>query len=179
MIRNAFILFVAVLFLSACGSPTAEIPTPEVPPTSVPNDTLATGVHRDSTDVIKLQPLHGSRLRFDGVYDQEASGNLHYYMRFFERGNVALVAGVQKRGDPGMLQDLLTPNAQSGANNVHNVPVTLRGDSILFSTMTAKGAITYAGTFLGGDTLRFLKASDATGKKAVLDYVFLPDSPLK
>ncbi|MGV9012468.1 MAG: hypothetical protein ACOH13_07735 [Flavobacteriales bacterium] len=179
MSRNAFPFFAALALLSACGSPATENPAPQAAPTNGANDTLGTGVHTDTTSVIQLQPLRDSRLRFDGVYDQEASGNLHYYMRFFERGNVALVAGVQKPDDPGSLQDLLTPNAQSGANNVHNVPVTLRGDSILFSTMTAKGAITYAGIFLGGDTLRFLKASDVTGKKAVLDYAFRPDSPLK
>ena len=173
------LLFLFAASVSACGSSTSTDADHTAEPTDVTGDSSANEVATDTSTSLQLQPLHGSGLRFDGVYDQQAAGDLHYFMRFFERGNVALVAGVQKPDDPVKIQDLLTVNAQSGTNNLHNVPVTVRGDSILFSTMTPKGAITYAGTLADGDTLRFLKASMVTGKKAVLNYAFHPDSPLK
>ncbi len=179
MTPTAFPIFVAVALLFACDPPAVKTTVPQTEPMSGSSDTLSSGAQSDTSASIELQPLQGTRLRFDGVYDQEAPRNLHYYMRFFERGNVVLVAGVQHPDDTVKLRDLLTQNAQSGANNLHNVPVTLHGDSLFFSTMTAKGAITYAGSFWGGHTLRFLKASGITGKKAILEYAFRPDSPLK
>jgi len=117
--------------------------------------------------------LEGTGLKFHGVYDAP-SGNLHYYMRFFERGNVALVAGQQKPDDPVDLRSFLTQDAKSGTNNVHNVPVTRRNDSLFFTTMATRGAISYAGV-VNGDSLRFLKRSEVTGKQAVVVYGFVPD----
>lgn len=183
MNRKPVHLVALVATLAACGSPQTGPSAQQEGNSTAAGETRAATTDTisplDPAGVIELQPLHGSRLRFDGVYDNAASRDLHYFMRFFERGNVALVAGVQKPGDPQMLQDLLTLNAQSGTNNVHNVPVTLRGDSIFFSTMASKGAITYAGTFVGSDTLRFLKASAVNGKQAIVDYAFRPELPLK
>lgn len=126
-----------------------------------------------ASPTIDLHSLEGSGLKFNGVYDAP-SGNLHYYMRFFERGNVALVAGQQKPDDPVDLRSYLAQDAKSGTNSVHNVPVTRRNDSLFFTTMATRGAIRYAGV-VSGDSLRFIKHSAATGKQAVVVYGFVPD----
>lgn len=168
-----------IALLAACsggdqghGTPAPEAPVQVAPMPSTPLP-QAPNPAEDSNHVV-LRSLAGSGLKFTGVYDSHADGDLHYYMRFFERGNVALVAGRQKPGDAVDLRSYLTEDAKSGQNNLHNVPVEWRGDSIFFSTMALRGAITYAGT-VHGDTLRFLKHSKVTGKKAVVDYVFIPD----
>lgn len=124
-------------------------------------------------NLVELHTLAGSGLKFNGVYDSP-TGNIHYFMRFFERGNVALVAGQQKDGDRVDLRTYLTENVKSGENNVHNAPVIQRNDSLFFSTMATRGAITYAGV-VDGDSLRFIKHSKATGKRAVVTYGFIPD----
>ncbi len=55
---------------------------------------------------------------------------------------------------------------QSGWNSVHNVPVTLRNDSIVRSRpMAMNGAIVYTGK-VDGDTIRFIKDSRINGKRA-------------
>lgn len=183
MNRKLMYLLAAVMLFSACDSPQpgpAAMHENDMPSAGETDDTASdTSEGNGNAAALELRSLQGSRLRFDGVYDHAASKDLHYFMRFFDRGNVALVAGVQKPGDPPALQELLTPNAQSGTNNVHNVPVRLDRDSIFFSTMAAKGAITYAGTYVGSDTLRFLKVSEVNGKQATVDYAFRPDLPLK
>ena len=172
-------LLLATITFAACSGE----PTPEQQPTrpslsqpsqvEVPTDTDAATVAPDS-GMVTLHSLTGSGLKFHGVYDAPTPGNVHYFIRFFERGNAALVAGRQEPSDPVDLRSLLIPNAQSGSNNVHNVPVTRRGDSLFFSTMANRGAITYSGV-VDGDSLRFLKQSKATGKSGMVVYGFVPD----
>ena len=181
---KAVVILASILALASCATPATEPELPKeaapvAPRAPTPEDTASNLAVQPADGALRLQPLTGSGLRFDGVYDHQASATLHYFMRFFPRGNVALVAGGQRADDPVRLSDQLTVNAQSGVNNIHNVPVTWRGDSILFSTMASRGAITYAGTVLPGDTLRFLKVSRINGKQAIVKYAFRPDSPLK
>ena len=45
---------------------------------------------------------------------------------------------------------------------------------LFFTTMATRGAITYAGA-VEGDSVRFLKESKITGKKARIAYGFIPD----
>ncbi len=175
--RTSLLLIPALLAMAACTNEArndSAMPLPEPAPAAVPADTGA-AAPQPANGMVVLHSLAGSGLRFDGVYDSPTSGNIHYYMRFFERGNVALIAGRQEANDPVDLRSFLTENVKSGQNNVHNVPVTLRGDSLFFTTMATRGEIIYAGA-IAGDTLRFLKHSRATGKKAIVSYGFLPDA---
>jgi hypothetical protein len=167
--------FLALAALAACSEPDRQPTAPASPvaPTATVPAPLQPPVQPEPGQVV-LHSLAGSGLKFNGVYDSHASGDLHYFMRFFERGNVVLIAGRQRPDDPVDLRSFLTEKAQSGKNNLHNVPVELRNDSLFFSTMATRGAILYSGKVLG-DTLRFFKHSKATGKKAVVDYVFVPD----
>lgn len=145
-------------------------PTETAPATQAERDTSpAPG----ASDVVNLHTLKAASLKFNGVYES-TTGDIHYYMRFFERGNVALIAGKEQADDPMALRNFLTQDVKSGLNNVHNVPVTLRNDSLFFTTMATRGEITYAGV-ADGDTLRFLKHSKVTAKKAVVSYHFIPD----
>ena len=175
--RNPFLLFVLASFtFAACTGDDATVTEQPAQPVEV--ETPAAPIVSDSiappdTGSVHLHSLAGSGLKFQGVYDMP-SGNVHYFMRFFERGNVALVAGRQEPDDPTDLRSLLTENVQSGKNNIHNVPVTRTGDSLFFSTMANRGAITYSGV-VDGDTLRFVKYSKATGKKGVANYGYVPD----
>lgn len=173
--RNPFLLFLLASFaFAACTGDDATVTEQPAPPVEEPAPPVQTDdVAVPDTGVVHLHSLAGSGLKFHGVYDMP-SGNVHYFMRFFERGNVALVAGRQEPDDPNDLRTLLTENVQSGKDNIHNVPVTRRGDSLYFSTMANRGAITYAG-FVDGDTLRFVKYSKATGKKGVVNYGYVPD----
>lgn len=179
-----FFLGSAALTWASCTGPdhAREAPVEAAPTVAAGADvppTDASTVVQQGDSTIVLHSLAGSGLRFDGYYDDQASPSLHYLMRFFPRGNVALIAGGQKTGDPMKLSDQLTENAKSGVNNLHNVPVTMRGDSIFFNTMASKGIISYAGTVLPGDSLRFLKVSRITGKQAIVEFAFRPDAPLK
>ena len=133
----------------------------------------------DTSSTVQLVPLTESGLKFNGLYRYNVD-NIHYFMRFFERGNVALVVGNESDTTKHSISALLTENVQSGWNNVHNTPVIRRNDSLLFQTMAIKGAITYAGVvYAGGDSVRFLKESHVNGKKAFVEYGFLPDATSK
>lgn len=167
--RSALLL--PLLLLCACSETTPETTsTPTVP-------TEATTPAIDTTHAVVLTSLAGKGVRFNGVYVYRDKSIL-YFMRFFERGNVALVAGPEPANTNMSIRNLLTEDVQSGDNNVHNCPVEQRGDSLMFRTMSYKGAIRYAGV-VRGDTARFLKISDINGKRALLDYVFEPDMPFE
>lgn len=163
----------AVLLLTACSNDTH--PENTAPPEQeVPAHAVEAPPAPAPANLVELHSLVGSGLKFNGVYDSHTTGNIHYFMRFFERGNVALIAGQQQPDDRVDIRTYLTENAKSGENNVHNTPVIQRNDSLFFSTMATRGAITYAGV-VDGDSLRFIKHSKVTGKKALVTYGFIPD----
>lgn len=179
MTMRVFRLLPLLFILAACSG-NEPAPEPVAPPSTTEPEGItmapdpALPVTPDS-GMVQLHSLTGSGLKFNGIYDSPTSGNIHYFMRFFERGNVALVAGRQEANDPHNLTELLTEDVKSGPNNIHNVPVTRRGDSLYFSTMATRGAIIYSGVVVG-DSLHFLKHSKVTGKKAVVSYGFVPDA---
>ncbi|TXI78844.1 MAG: hypothetical protein E6Q44_10325 [Flavobacteriales bacterium] len=118
-------------------------------------------------------PLVGSGLRFDGHY-RYTVGNLIYLLRFFPEGRVVTVNGTQEvekdlpaylvretRGNPGL--------------GLHNVPVDLVGDSLVFITHPEKGEIEYRGVVVSGSMVRFLRHSHITGTRQLMEYVFQPD----
>lgn len=172
-------ILIAALALASCSQPeSTPLPAPsQEQPTAQPEaavqvpDTAQPAV---ANGQVVLRSLGGSGLKFNGVYDSHGAGDIHYIMRFFERGNVALVAGRQRTGDRVDLRDLLKQDAKSGKDNLHNVPVERRGDSLFFTTMATRGEILYSGV-VAGDSIRFLKHSRVTGKKAVVSYGFVPD----
>lgn len=173
--RHALALL-PVLFLSACvDKPAAVLPNPVAdtvqqvtpPPEGTPGED-ATGV--------PLTPLTGTGLKFGGVYAYTI-GDLHYYMRFFERGSAAFVGGTEKY--PGQLAALLTIDVRSGWNQVHNCPVDQRNDSLFIRSVGLKGVITYAGDVrANGDSVRFLRHSEINGMNQIMRYGFIPDSEL-
>ncbi len=166
--------FIAASFLFSCkpaspGEQTVKTPTASLPEAIMP----------DTSSAVHMVPLTGSGLKYDGVYHYK-TGDINYYMRFFERGNVALVVGNESDTARRSIREYLTENVQSGWNNVHNTLVERRNDSLLFRTMAFKGAITYAGAvYAAGDSVRFLKASEVNGKKAIVEYGFVPDGSRK
>lgn len=176
--RRGVLLPLLILLFSCGPAGTPQDPgragEPEISG-SVPPSEPAVAHAADTTTMVQLRSLGGSGLRFNGVYDH-TEGSIHYYMRFFERGNVVLVAGRSPSAGSPDLRSLLTQDAQGGTSNLHNVPVERRGDSLFFTTMAPRGAITYAGT-VHGDSVRFLKHSRVTGKQAELAYHFIADKP--
>lgn len=117
--------------------------------------------------------------RTDGYYDQQATPGLHYLMRFFPQGQVALVAGGVGPEGVAPLAQRLRPALPGSTDQAHLVPYLLHGDSIFFTTSNKKGSIGYAGIVSSTDTLCFLKTSAITGKQAVVTFVFRPELPLQ
>ena len=126
----------------------------------------------NTTEAFTGTPLDGSLVRTDGVYAARTKG-LVYFMKFFPKGNAVIVGGPKKSEE--LLHSLLKEDAVQGESNVHNVPVTLRNDSILFVTKAMKGEIEYRGELLTGDSIMFLKHSHINGKKAFVTYSFEPN----
>lgn len=165
---NRSLLLAALLAVgtTACVSD-GHTPVPAPPAPAAPIDTNTT---------VALTPLDIDGLRYDGVY-LWVDGSLHYYMRFFQRGTVALVAGPDPKNDTiPSIRTYLTEDVQSGWNSVHNTTVVQRNDSLFFRTMASKGAITYA-CVLQRDTLVALKESQVNGRRAILRYHFEADRP--
>ncbi len=162
--------FFVLPLLVACGGHSAtSVPTTET------KDTLV--AVPDTNTAMKLMPLTGSGVRFDGVYFY-ADHNLHYYMRFFERGSAAFVGGTENK--QGELATMLTVDVPSGWNQVHNCPVVQHNDSLFIHSVGIKGAINYLGDVrANGDSVRFLKASEITGTRVIAAYSFVPDPSSK
>lgn len=128
------------------------------------------------SDMVMGDPLEGSGLRFDGVYHADLSG-IHYYMRFFPAGHVAMVGGPEDPKKGGSLRTMLHAGVLSQRNiGLYNIPVQLRGDSLYMTAKGPKGEITYSGVVDAGVKLTIRKESMANGRKAVLDYLFEADS---
>ena len=148
------------------------------------------GKDKDQSEVVKGPRVHtgdepfrigdgglkGSWVKFDGVYRAEMDRTV-YYMRYYPEGNVTLIAGFSEEESTVPFKDLMAQDSPPGINNIHNTLVDLRGDSLIFTTKFFKGEIDYRGARVDGDPdkLRFLKHSRINGKKAIIEYEFVPD----
>jgi hypothetical protein len=119
-------------------------------------------------------PLAGLPIRFDGHYRTE-SGDVIRLMRYFPEGRVVLINGTREleadlhkfliretKGDPGI--------------GLHNVPVEVKGDSLLFVIHPEKGDIDFRGKVSSGSSLSFERYSHINGHRERLEYIFQPDS---
>ncbi len=122
------------------------------------------------TETDKSAPLTP---RYDGIY-MGTYGNLTQLLHFYPGGNVVTITGYASSGDSlrSLFRQDLPVNIEKG---IHNVPVTLRNDSVLFRTTVMQGFIHYDGLIHGGDSLTVLKSSQANGRKAAITYYFSKD----
>lgn len=126
-----------------------------------------------------IGPLANKGIRFDGYYSNQV-GKLLYLIRFFPEGRVVTVNGTtevakdlpkylvrETKGNPGL--------------GLHNVPVAVEGDSLVFITHPEKGEIEYRGAVASGSMVRFIRHSHITGTRQLMEYVFYPEGtvPLK
>lgn len=164
MISKHILTLGCILLLAACGSKTDNgdqaSTTPQAP-------AQTSGFQPATGDA-----LTGTQLRFDGYY-KHTMGNINYLMRFFEEGHVVLVNGPEEDGSE--LHKFLVKETQGNPGiGLHNVPVTLRNDSLFFVTKPGSGEIFYSGVVLMPEAVRFMKYSNITGKRAVQDYGYVP-----
>jgi hypothetical protein len=118
-------------------------------------------------------PFEGKGLRFDGYY-METCGELLYLVRFFPEGRAVLVNGTSDLRE--QLPPLLVRDAKGDPTmGWYNVPVTVQGDSLFFTTRPEKGTIDYGGIVVDGSTVRFMRTSNITGTRQLKEYLFQPD----
>lgn len=139
----------------------------------------STSTSEQPAETVVTGPLAGKNLRFDGYYSNQV-GNLLYLIRFFPEGRVVTVNGTtevaadlpkylvrETKGNPGL--------------GLHNVPVSVEGDSLVFITHPEKGEIEYRGSVVSTSMVRFLRHSHITGTRQLMEYMFYPEGtvPLK
>ncbi|MEO8068017.1 MAG: hypothetical protein ABI599_10035 [Flavobacteriales bacterium] len=145
--------------------------TVKTAPAPVPTAGLS---DKPPSDLVMGDPLGSTGLRFDGVYHAELS-HIHYYMRFFPAGHVAMVGGPEGKGD-GSLREMLRASVLSQRSiGLYNVPVQWRSDSLYMTAHGTKGDILYSGVIASPEKLVILKESKANGRKMVVDYAFEVD----
>lgn len=160
-IKNILVAIIAVLAIALIAK---SLLGPKAPAADTPTALTTKGA------------LEGTGLRFDGYYVHRV-GDLFYLIRFFPEGRVVTVNGtkeVQKdlpaylvretRGNPGL--------------GLHNVPVTVKDDSLLFVTRPEKGEIEYRGAVVSGSMVRFIRHSHITGTRQLMEYIFHLDGSL-
>lgn len=162
----AFTLLSSVcLLMLACNSGTGE-EQPTDPP----------AVQQDLTSGLQPPPVGATGPRYDGVYWVTYAGTVQL-MRFFPTGSV-VTATDYPAGADSLSRTLRVDLPADLGKGIHNVPVTYRNDSVLFRTTIIRGYIDYGGVVVPGDSLRLLKHSLATAKRALLTYHFVPDGGL-
>ncbi len=118
-------------------------------------------------------PLEDSGLRFDGYYRNQI-GDLLYLIRFFPEGRVVSVNGT-KDVEKDLPKYLVRETQGNPALGLHNVPVSVVGDSLVFITRPEKGEIEYRGALVSSSMVRFIRHSHITGTRQLMEYVFYPD----
>ncbi|MBK8611904.1 MAG: hypothetical protein IPN85_00145 [Flavobacteriales bacterium] len=86
-------------------------------------------------------PFTGIPLRFDGHYRTE-SGDVIRLMRYFPEGRVVVINGTREM-DADLPKFLIRETKGDPAMGLHNVPVTVKGDSLLFTVHPEKGDIDF------------------------------------
>lgn len=118
-------------------------------------------------------PLDGTGLRFDGHYRNQI-GDLIYLIKFFPEGRVVTVNGT-KEVEKDLPAYLVRETRGNPGLGLHNVPVKVAGDSLIFVTRPEKGEIEYRGAVVSGSMVRFVRHSHITGTRQLMEYVFQPD----
>lgn len=113
-------------------------------------------------------------LRFNGHYRTD-NGEVIRLMRFFPEGNVVLINGT-KDVEKGLHQYLVKETRGNPGMGLHNVPVTVRADSLFFTVRPERGEIDFAGKVMTSTLLRFERYSHINGKRDLFEYIFYPDS---
>lgn len=112
-------------------------------------------------------------LRYDGYYKNNVS-DLQYLIRFFPEGRVVSVNGT-KDVEKDLPSYLIRETRGNPALGLHNVPVSVVGDSIVFITRPEKGEIEYRGVVVSSSMVRLVRHSHITGSRQLMDYIFYPD----
>ncbi|MCB0769778.1 MAG: hypothetical protein KDC00_05165 [Flavobacteriales bacterium] len=118
-------------------------------------------------------PFEGMPIRFDGYYRNQL-GDLIYLIRFFPEGRVVSVNGTTQV-EKDLPQYLIPETKGNPTLGLYNVPVTVEGDSLMYTTRPEKGEIEYRGTVVSNSMVRLLRHSHITGTKQVMEYIFYPD----
>ena len=138
---------------------------------------LVDGDHATATSNTKTVtakgPLEGTGLRFDGHYRNQI-GDLIYLIKFFPEGRVVTVNGT-KEVEKDLPAYLVRETRGNPGLGLHNVPVKVAGDSLIFVTRPEKGEIEYRGAVVSGSMVRFVRHSHITGTRQLMEYVFQPD----
>jgi hypothetical protein len=119
-------------------------------------------------------PFAGIPLRFDGHYRTE-SGDVIRLMRYFPEGRVVLINGTREM-EADLPKFLIRETKGDPAMGLHNVPVTVKGDSLLFTVHPEKGDIDFRGKPSSGSSLLFERYSHINGHREQMEYIFQPDS---
>lgn len=172
--KKAITIIATVLAVGALAFGLNWLLTPGTGKTA-PNTPSATrSDNAPPSDLVMGDPLEGSGLRFDGVYHAQLS-ELHYYMRFFPAGHVAMVGGPEDK-EGKSLRTMLRASVLSQRNiGLYNIPVQWRSDSLFMTANGPKGDIIYRGRLNSPEKLSMLKESKANGRKMVVDYLFEVD----
>lgn len=135
-----------------------------------------------STDIERSSEPDGNALgsqlkdlgiRFDGYYREEV-GKVVYLIRFFPEGNVVLANAthdIEEQLPPLLVNDA----AGDPRTGYYNVPVSIRGDSLFFTTRATRGELSYRGRVLDASRVRFLRHSHINGARHLKEYIFYPD----
>lgn len=120
-----------------------------------------------------IGPFVEMPLRYDGYYKNSVN-DLQYLIRFFPEGRVVSVNGT-KDVEKDLPSYLIRETRGNPALGLHNVPVSVVGDSIVFITRPEKGEIEYRGVVVSSSMVRLVRHSHITGSRQLMDYIFYPD----
>lgn len=118
-------------------------------------------------------------LRFDGVYQsvsQYPAGNAsyRYYLRFYPDGEVYDASAVDT--PPDIAYSWLVKN--SAAFGIGHGRFKVAGKRVAFSITTSSGVVDYAGE-MAGNRIHFEVVSHINGRRASVDYEFVPEATFR
>lgn len=119
-------------------------------------------------------PVRKPGPRTDGVYAARTEG-LVQYLRFYPGGNVVTMNCLASVADS--LKGTMRPDLPADLlRGTHNVPFTVRGDSVIFRTTLMQGYMEYAGALHPGDSITMNKYSTVAGRWFHPVYRFEPEA---
>ena len=94
--------------------------------------------------------------------------------RNYPENRVVVINGTREM-EAYMTEFLKRETMGDPAMGLHNVPVTVKGDSLLFTVYPEKGDIDFRGKVINSSSLRFERYSHFNGHRDVMEYIFKPD----